>query len=539
MKPARPTLVHEVDPGVGGRPMTPVTGRRGRVLLLAALAAVVGLLGVLSAPAAGAATGPTAVDDAASVPVGQSVTLAGARNDRAGSAAIQPGLTVFPGIGQPGGSVVSDGGRTLKVAKHGTFSVLGDGSVTFSSWKGFTGKVTVRYRITDAAGATADGSLVVTVTANGALDDVLADFGTEVAVVDLLANDTPGRNADGTPGTLDRGSVRFADHQTWGGTVSDDGHAIVAVVLGTSIPLGVATLDDHGLLTWRAYPSSSDWGLSANVYYTARDTTVAADGTLEHHSYVAEVVPSGNPNTDPNRVRTQDDLASTPFDASVTLPGTLNDHSHDPSSSLVPGRSRFAVGDLAPDDYLAPDGRKLRYPGRGTWTIDPDGGVLYVPPRGFSGTDGVNLEVFDDQGRSGYEELVVVVEPGPTAKPDTVTVPPDVPTPVAVLANDVPGTNADQTAGSMDESFVRFPTDHQPSGATVSAYARTLTVPHQGVYTASRSTGTISFDPEPGFVGRASPVTYSARDTVRRTDGRVVHSPVTSTLTVQVEQGSR
>lgn len=501
-----------------------------RVLVVAGL-----LLGAEAGTASAAPAGPTAVDDTATVPVGQAVRLAGATNDHAGSAAIQPGLTVFPADGQPTGSSVSDGGRTLQVAKHGTFTVnTGDGSVDFHAWSGFTGDVAVRYRITDAVGATDDGLLSVEVTANGTRDYVLADFGTEIPVTDVLANDVPGRNADGTPGTLDRGSVRFDPEEIWGAVVSDDGRKATITALGTSIPIGVATLDDRGLVTWRAYPSSSDWGIWGPVDYIARDTTVAADGTVEHHSYTTELDLAGNPNTNPYRVRTTDDHAATPFNASVTVPVLANDHPYSATATLRPELTVFEVGDLGRDDFLSPDRRKIRYPGRGTWIINTDGTVTYIPPRGFVGKDAVELRVTDDSQEDGLEELVVTVEPGPTAKADTATTAQGTTTSVAVLGNDTPGKDADGTAGSMDATFVRFPTDGQPTDATVSAYQRTLTVPGEGVYTADRVSGEVRFTPSPGFTGTASPVTYSARDTVTRTDGRTVHNPVTASLTVTV-----
>ncbi|SER15109.1 Ig-like domain-containing protein [Microlunatus flavus] len=504
--------------------MTVLT-RRGPVLLLAAVLVAAPL--TLGAQVASAATGPTAVDDTATLPSGGFAVLAGAKNDRPGSAAIQPGLTVFPTEGQPAGSTISDAGRTIQVPKHGTFQLAGDGTVGFTSWARLTGTASVRYRITDAAGATDDGLLTAVVTGGGTGDDALTEFGTELAVTDLLANDTPGRNADQTFGTLDRTSVRFQPDQ-YAATITDDGRT---ATVGT---VGVATLDGQGLLTWRANPSSSPYGLGAGLAYTARDTTRAADGSIEHHAYDSTVNVGGYPNSNPERVRTTDDRASTPYNASVTLPGGVNDHPYRAGATIVPRWSTFDVGAVAPDASLSSDKRKIRYPGRGTWTINPDGSVLYVPRRGFVGRDAVNLRVVDDSHEDGYEELVVVVQPGPKGTPDTATTPRGVAVTAAVLANDVSGRDADGTAGSLDQTYVRFPTDGQPSGAVVSAYARTLTVPGQGVYVADRATGKVTFRPAAGLVGRASPITCSARDTVTRTDGRVVHTPFTSTLTVTV-----
>lgn len=475
-------------------------------------------------PAARAATGPTAVDDTATVPLGTDVRLAGATNDRAGSAAVQGALTVFPTdqlASLPQGSAIDDGGRRLEVVGHGTFQVEGDGSVTFTPWTGRTGNVVVRYRIVDANGATDDGRLSVVVTAGGTRDDLLTYQDVDLAV-DVLANDVPGRNADGTPGTIDRTSARFPDQQ--GSTVSADRRTL------TTPDVGTLTLDARGVVTFDPDPDLVGPGLADVAVYTAQDTTKAAGGALEHHAYAATIFLGAYP----NQVLPHDDFLKTPFNASLTLPGLLNDQDSNPRFVLRPELSRFFVDDPGPGGYLSPDKRKARFPGRGTWTINADGSVLYVPPRGFVGRDGITMFVFDDQGNRGQENLEVTVQPGPTAKPDTTTVAQNVTTAASVLVNDVPGKGGDGKAGVMDATFVRFPTDGQPTGASVSAYARTLTVPGQGVYTADRVTGAVTFDPEPAFVGQAGPVTYSAQDTVERLDGRLVHNPTSATLTVTV-----
>jgi CshA-type fibril repeat protein len=436
-------------------------------------------------------------------------------------------LTVFPTDGQPHATTIKNGGRTIEVANHGTFEVnTGTGSVVFSTWPGRTGTVSVRYRIVDTNGATADGSLTAVVTAGGATDTIDAYQGTEVAGFDVLANDTPGRNANGTAGTLDHGSVRFPKQQLDSGvTVSADGRTL------TFADGGVASIDQTGLLTFDAATSTVDQTSGGAAFYTARDTTVAADGTVEHHTYQAEAWFYGNLN---QVLAVNDDLA-TPFNASVVLPGVLNDTDTNPAYRLRPDLAVFAGGDPGPGGYLAPDLRTIRYPGSGTWTISPDGSVLYVPAPGFVGKDFMYMSVFDDHGNSTQETLTVVVEPGPTANPNTPTIWQNATTSLDVLGNDVPGKGSDAKIGFMDATSVRFPTDGQPAGAVVSSDQRTVTVPGQGVYSANGATGKILFDPETPFTGTASRVAYSAQDTVKRLDGRLVHNPVTSTLTVKLK----
>ncbi len=503
--------------------------RRAGVPLLGALASLVVLLGVQAtyAPvASAAAAGPTATSDTATVPLGTDAELPGATNDQAGAAPILPALTAFPAdqvAALPQGSKLSEDGKTLQVAGHGTFSVNRDGSVTFTPWTGRTGDVSVRYRITDRDGATADARLSVVVTAGGLYDDVFTYQDVDLSV-DVLANDTPGRNADGSPGRIDRSSAQFPDQSGFDGgvTISPDRRTLVYP------HVGVLTLSSTGVLTFDPDPSVSSPGTVATIVYTARDTTTGPDGKPEHHTYAAVVYLGAYPNS----VLPKDDAAGTPFNASVTLPGTTNDSDTNPRFTIDPVASGFrAILDPLPPGS---DRHHLHYPGRGSWTINADGTVRYVPPRGFVGQDGAYFYAVDSAGNSNQESLTVTVEPGPSARPDTATVRQDETTAISVLGNDVPGRGADGKRGSMDPTFVRFPLAGQPAGATVSAYQRVLTVPGQGVYTADRATGDIAFDPDRSFLGAARPVTYSARDAVARADGRVVHNPVTSTLTVSV-----
>jgi CshA-type fibril repeat protein len=64
----------------------------------------------------------------------------------------------------------------------------------------------------------------------------------------------------------------------------------------------------------------------------------------------------------------------------------------------------------------------------------------------------------------------------------------------------------------IDVTTVVFPTDGQPSGATVSDDHRSLTVPGEATYTVDPSTGAVTVAPVPAFRGDASPITYQVSD---------------------------
>ena len=61
---------------------------------------------------------------------------------------------------------------------------------------------------------------------------------------------------------------------------------------------------------------------------------------------------------------------------------------------------------------------------------------------------------------------------------------------------------------------------------------RTLQIPGQGVYTINPVTGAVTFDPEPAFVGQATPVAYRVTDS----NGNTTSS--TLTITVSATPGA-
>lgn len=274
---ARTTIASRDAGGVLGR-----TGPR----LLATLLALAALLGLQLAhpPTAAAATGPTVVDGGGTVSVSVfEVLLPGASDDLAGSSAIKRGLTVFTAT-QPGplptGSSVAD--KVVHDAGFGTWKILGDGRMTFDTM-GVTGTRSVRYRITDADGLSAEGLQTVVVTAGAGDDEFETTQGTK-ATIDLLANDRPGRDADGSLGTIDRSSVRFRATQGAPVTVSADGLVV------TFPRVGVFTIDaTTRLATYTPDPAYVSGFDSYALYYTAQDTTRTAGGGTEHHPITGRV----------------------------------------------------------------------------------------------------------------------------------------------------------------------------------------------------------------------------------------------------------
>ncbi|SER15159.1 Ig-like domain-containing protein [Microlunatus flavus] len=263
------------------RPSAPLVRRStwgAPLVLLAGL----GLLSAAPSTASAAGVGPTVVDDAAVLALGSpAIVLPGSWNDTAGSEAIQPSLTSFPtdqlSSLPPGSSVAS---YQVVDAGFGTWSLNdASGEITFRS-RGVAGTRTVRYRVVDARERTDEGTATVTVSAtSGARADQVVTVQGAPASVDVLANDRPGFDADGTRGTLDRSTLRWSRAQS---------HAVVSAdgLVLTSGSLGTFTIDaTTRRVTYVPAPTyTGDTGDEGDpLTYEVQDTTRTADGHVTHH----------------------------------------------------------------------------------------------------------------------------------------------------------------------------------------------------------------------------------------------------------------
>ncbi|WP_144875689.1 Ig-like domain-containing protein [Microbacterium sp. 1.5R] len=141
---------------------------------------------------------------------------------------------VFPTVGQPDGSTVGDGGKTVAVPGEGVYAIdASTGVVTFTPEPAFTGTAQpVTYAVTDSLGATVAATVTITVTAVTpvAVDDTArTPFDTPVSI-DLLANDDAGD--DLAPLVAER-TVFPADGQAAGAVVADDGKTLTIPGEGT------------------------------------------------------------------------------------------------------------------------------------------------------------------------------------------------------------------------------------------------------------------------------------------------------------------
>jgi CshA-type fibril repeat protein len=152
----------------------------------------------------------------------------------------------------------------------------------------------------------------------------------------------------------------------------------------------------------------------------------------------------------------------------------------------------------------------LTVDGQGTYTIDPDTGVLtFDPVLGYVGTpDPVPFRVtsvFGDTADSTYTPTVTL---------------PAAPTAPAVAGTGV-GTDEQTKTVDVPDGGSAHLLDGDGNEVT------TLTVNGQGTYTIDPDTGVLTFDPEPGFLGPADPVDYRVTDAYDQHDDGTVDLTVT------------
>ncbi|MGL4173805.1 MAG: Ig-like domain-containing protein, partial [Actinomycetota bacterium] len=85
-----------------------------------------------------------------------------------------------------------------------------------------------------------------------------------------------------------------------------------------------------------------------------------------------------------------------------------------------------------------------------------------------------------------------------------------------------PLTNDDPTGGTtFDVASIKL---LDPADGT---YKTSVTIPGEGTYTVDPATGAVTFDPVPGFVGVATPVTYQVKDSSGQQDSATITITVT------------
>ena len=361
-----------------------------------------------------------------------------------------------------------DGSTTKTIPGEGTYTVSPDGTVTFVPEKSFTGKGT--------------GVTVVRVDKNGT--KASAKYTPTVIPVTPTADPTESTGVQGqeqtgkptfNPGNPevpmdDEVPATFEDGKT---TKKVDG-------------VGTYTVSPDGTVTFKPVPSFVGKAPAVTV------VRVDKNGTKASATYTPTVTPV---------TPTSEDVTSTDVQGK-TQTGT---------PVFTPGNPAVPMDDKVP--AIFEDGSTTKkVDGEGTYTVSPDGTVTFVPEKSFTGTaTGVTVKRVDKNGTA------ITAKYTPTVTPVT---------PTGEPAESIGPKGQEQTGKpTFTPGNPEVPMNDEVP-ATFEDGSTTKKVDGVGTYTVAKD-GTVTFKPEPEFVGKAPSVTVVREDK----NGTKVSATYTPTVT--------
>ena len=374
-----------------------------------------------------------------------------------------------------------DGSTTKTIPGEGTYTVAPDGTVTFVPEKSFTGEGT--------------GVTVKRVDKNGT--PVTAKYTPTVTPVTPTA--TPAEST-GPQGVVQTGTVTFTE-----------GDPVAPIDKDT-----ITLLDENGQPAESVVAKSPE-GKEIGTFTVDKETGVVTF-TPTDKSYSGDVVPVKVQGKDTNGT-----VAETTYTPKITPvvptaePATSTDiqgKTQTGTPSFTPGNPAIPMDDDVPATFE--DGSTTKtIPGEGTYTVAPDGTVTFVPEKSFTGTGtGVTVKRVDKNGT-----------------PVTATYTPTV-TPVTPTAE--PATSTDKQ-GQTQTGKPTFTAGHEnvPMNdqvpATFEDGSTTKEVLGVGIYTLAAD-GTVTFTPDPRFVGEAPAVTV-VREDMNGTKASATYTPTVTPIT--------
>jgi CshA-type fibril repeat protein len=392
---------------------------------------------------------------------------------------------------------------TLVVPNEGTYTVNADGTVTFDPLPSFTGPATpIKYQVADSLDRVVNATITVTVgppPVPTAVPDANTEDWDENHTFSPLANDTHDPNFDLVNSTL---TLCAIDDPNAAGDQSEtppNCSLTTLVVPGQ----GTYTVDPTtGVVTFDPLPTFT--GTATPVTYQAKDSL----DRVVSSTITPTVGPPPAPAAEP--------VTSTGLqDANQVFDPTVNDTAGSTQFPLDQTTVKFCgVDDPATttvDESQPPHctATTLIVPGEGTYTVDPDTGVVtFDPEPDFVGTaTPITYQISDTYGNTASSTITPTVVGRPTAVDDATSGPFNQPQSDSVLSDDSAATGA-----TLEPSSLTLMDGSTPV-TSVTATSGGVT---QGVYTLGPD-NTIIFTPEPGFVGTATPVTYRVTDSLGQT----------------------
>lgn len=457
---------------------------------------------------AGANIAPIAVDDAAVVRAGQTVTIDVLSNDV-----------------DPDGSLVV---ATLRITGTAPASnaVVSDGKIEYTAAPTQTGSITFNYEICDDGNPQACDTAAVTVTigtvANSApvaIDDNAATLPNRPVTIFVLANDL---DPDGAlvPATLqiitppDSGTAEITDSQitftpatdatgveTFVYQICDDGEpqacdtaTVTVTIITTSEENEAYAFDDAAyvragrsvtgnVLTNDLDPEEDGWQApTVQTQPTQGSVTLAADGTF---TYTANIDFTGSDSWTYEVC----DLGAPPVCSSATVfitvapPNTAPQAVNDSVVTRVdtPVSGNVLSNDLDADgDALSVEVTPVTPPASGDVTLTGDGQFTYTPHSGYTGRDSFEYRVCDPDGLCDTATVTINVRAAdmanssPYAVDDRAVTYGDTPVNIVVLAND------GDLDGSLNPATVSIVAEAEQGTTTITPDGRIRYTPAVG-----------------------------------------------------------
>ena len=227
------------------------------------------------------------------------------------------------------------------------------------------------------------------------------------------------------------------------------------------------------------------------------DTDVVADWATNCVSSPGTGTLSAN-----NAPVANNDSTSTPINTPITLT-LITSNDTDIDGTVNP--STIILIDPSNPVNIGQTGLPLVIAGKGTYTVDVAGNVIFSPDLGFVGVANINYTVNDNNGGVSNQAMLIisVASIPPVANDDAVSTPMD----VAVTLSDITSNDTDSD-GTVDPSTIIL---IDPSNsANIGQTGIPLVIAGKGTYTVD-AVGNVTFSPDVGFVGAAN-INYTVND---------------------------
>ncbi|HFI0038574.1 TPA: GEVED domain-containing protein [Streptococcus suis] len=403
-----------------------------------------------------------------------------------------------------------DGTTTKTVAGEGTYTLNPTtGEITFSPKADFVGKATPVTVVASAVITSVDGTTQT-------ISDT-ATYTPEVTPATIKADDQVSAGAQGQPQTDKISATVSANPNASAPTFAFEDGTTSKTVAGQ----GSYTIDaTTGAITFT--PEADFIGTATPVTVVATSTITAADGSETTISDTATYTPTvygmtSNPSESAN---IQGKTQNSPTGAEVFK--SLND-----PTNTTDGYQSVQIPDKGA--YSFEDGTTSKtIDGEGTYTIDPDTGVVtFSPVASFTGK-GTGVTVKVTASAIDKEGNTVTVTDTDTYTPTVV--------PVTTSSKDAVSENVQGTTQSGTPSYEISP----EANVTAKTYAfedgsTTKTVDGEGTYTVDPTTGQVTFSPVATFTGTGTGVEVVQTATLTADDGSTTEIKTSATYTPTVK----